>query len=133
MSKQTILYVDDDRDDQELFIEVLRDIEPSYQCIVANDGLQALASLANLNPLPICMYIDLNMPKLDGWELLTMLKENKCYDGIPKFIISTAQITSHIEKAKLLGAKDFLTKPNSYNDFVVMLKSCFVTHLRAAV
>jgi CheY-like chemotaxis protein len=126
----TILYVDDDRDDQELFIEVLKEIEPTYQCVVASDGIEALESLLKINPLPVCIYIDLNMPRLNGWELLKTLASDPAYALIPKFMISTAQFPRNINKARELGAKDFLTKPYSYNEFVKMLKSCFMSHLR---
>ena len=61
----TVLYVDDDRDDQELFSEILKELYPTVSCQTAKDGVDALDLLSTIQP-PVCMFIDVNMPRMGG-------------------------------------------------------------------
>ena len=121
------MYVDDDRDDQEIFVEVLSEIRPHVTCQIASDGVQALKLLHEMD-LPICIYLDLNMPIMNGIELLRKIKADARLKKIPTFILTTSR--NHIveAEARTLGVTDFLTKPSDYNQFKKMLDACLLTH-----
>ena len=127
--EKTILFVDDDEDDREIFRSVLKDIHPEFVFVPAENGLEALDHLTN-NPPPICIYIDVNMPKMNGIELLKALQLHLIYSKIPVFVLSSLYKEEDKSMMRSLGAVDYLKKPDNYEDFVKLLKSCFVEHIR---
>ncbi|HEY0654336.1 MAG TPA: response regulator [Chryseosolibacter sp.] len=130
MEKPAILYIDDDRDDQEVFVEVLKRIRPNISCHLASDGRQGLLLLRKLEVLPICIYLDLNMPVMNGLEVLKEIKGDPRYRDIPTFILSTSQNPNAEVQARDLGAEEYLKKPNSYSAYTDLLSSCFLAHLQ---
>lgn len=126
---KSILFVDDDADDRDVFGTVLKEVHPDFEYIYAKDGMDALHVLAN-NPPPICIYIDVNMPKMNGVELLRALSLHHTYSKIPVFVLSAYFEAEDKEKFKRLGAVDYLKKPESYQAFVNLLRSCFDEHLK---
>jgi CheY-like chemotaxis protein len=72
----TILYADDDKDDRDLLSEALEQIDPSISCITAHDGKEALSILQENRTLPDYIFLDVNMPVMDGKKCLTELKKN---------------------------------------------------------
>jgi CheY-like chemotaxis protein len=116
--------VDDDVDDQELMIEAISQIDKSIQCIRANNGEDALKILKQRNPeLPDFIFLDLNMPRLNGKECLAELKKNKNFREIPVIIFSTSALSSDIKESRALGAADFLTKPSRFSELCDLLSS----------
>jgi CheY-like chemotaxis protein len=128
----TILYVDDDRDDQEIFVEVLNEIRPHVKCQLASDGVEALALLREIDP-PICIYLDLNMPIMNGLEVLRKIKADVRLKDIPTFILTTSRNHVVESEARKLGVTDYLTKPSDYNQFKKMLDACLLTHARMSI
>lgn len=126
---KSILFVDDDADDRDVFGAVLKEVHPDFDYMYAKDGMDALNVLAN-NPPPICIYIDVNMPKMNGVELLRALSLHRSYSKIPVFVLSAYFESEDREKFKRLGAVDYLQKPDSYQAFVNLLRSCFDEHLK---
>ena len=121
------MYVDDDPDDQELFQSVLHDVQPDLECVLAKDGMDALSKLARMEP-PICIYIDINMPKMNGMELVQKLQAHAAYKNIPAFILSTSISDADQAQLKTLGIIS-LSKPASYAEFTRLLAACFNAHL----
>ncbi len=76
MKKESSLFlVDDDRDDQDVFLDVLKDISSSINCATAVDGEEALNILKyNLPQVPDCIFLDLNMPRMNGRQFLKTIK-----------------------------------------------------------
>ncbi len=118
----TLLNVDDDIDDQEIFTEAINIINPSIRCISANDGLEAHELLFKRKTFLSLDYIflDINMPKLNGIELLGLIKSDKRFDQIPVYLLSTSCSPSDMNKITLLGAK-LLTKQSDFQINVRML------------
>lgn len=73
-----VLYVDDDQDDQEVFLEAVKSINASLPCYVASDANAALETLDKMSERPDYIFLDLNMPKLDGKEFLRCLRNPNC-------------------------------------------------------
>jgi CheY-like chemotaxis protein len=117
MSKtHLILVVDDDHEDIELFKEALHDIDPYITCVTAFNGNDALELLNRMEVYPDYIFLDLNMPCLNGKQCLGKIKTMKHLEHIPVIIYSTSKAESDIEEVKELGATYFLTKPTKFED-----------------
>ncbi|HEY0651852.1 MAG TPA: response regulator [Chryseosolibacter sp.] len=123
---KTIIYVDDDEDDRDIFREVMRDVNPKLDLVLAKDGQDALQKLQVLDP--ICLFIDMNMPKMNGLQLLTILKGDPALATIPAFILTTALTPAQTLEVKSLGAQDYLIKPSSFEEFKNLLKTNLQKH-----
>ncbi len=109
---KSILLVDDDKDDQQFFKEALEEVEPGAHCTIANNGLEALEKL-DKEPAPSIIFLDLNMPVMNGYELLTILKEKK-QTKIPVVILTTSNDPAEKYQTLKMGANFFLTKASSF-------------------
>lgn len=110
-----VMLVEDDEDDQYLFCEALMELHPYINCQIANNGAEALELVKQQPPFDL-IFLDLNMPKVDGFECLKRLKENPVHQHIPVVIVSTSRRPEDIEKCKLLGASMFVSKPASFGE-----------------
>jgi len=123
-AKKVFFIADDDPDDRELFIEALRTIDPDCACITATDGEEALHKLNNgLPQLPDFIFLDLNMPKVNGRECLALIKKNDKLNQIPVIIYSTSAEQKDIEQTTKSGAAYFLQKPNRFDDLSKALEN----------
>jgi CheY-like chemotaxis protein len=110
-----VLCIDDDPDDTEFFYEAIKTISPEAQCLVANDGLTALRILRS-EPAPNIIFLDINMPRMSGREVLIQIKKNYKWSQIPIIIYSTAIIARDADDYKKLGALDVVKKLEKFND-----------------
>src|SRR5687768_6070191 len=120
-AKKAVLYVEDDRDDQLLFMEVLKTVNPEFECFIATDGEHAFDVLKSIE-IPVCIYVDVNMPRMNGLEFLKALKLHPEYSHIPVFILTTSTSSNDELTAVALGAKQYIIKPNSYRDLFKILE-----------
>lgn len=109
-----ILIVDDDEDDIDLFKEVVEDLFPKTACHSARNGEEALKMLKNADDFPDIIFMDLNMPRMDGKTCLKKLKEHDQLNKIPVVIYTTSSSLNHKTETRKLGATHFITKPTSY-------------------
>lgn len=112
---KNILLVDDDTDDQEFFVEAISALKNISLSGVANNGRQALNVLNNCTLLPDFIFLDFNMPLMNGTECLCEIKKISRTKDIPVFMLSSA-----IEQAELsreLGAKGFIKKCSEITAF----------------
>jgi len=108
---------DDDTDDREIFIEALQGIDELCKCITAADGQEAISKLTNgMTNLPDFIFLDLNMPRMNGKECLAEIKKNSKLRKIPVIIYSTSTDKKDIQETMELGAAFFLQKPNRFDD-----------------
>lgn len=128
-----VLNVDDDLEDREFFCEALREIDPSVTCLVAGSGMEALALLQNQILLPDYIFLDINMPMMDGKQCLKALKSIPELKAIPVIMYSTSTDTREIKECYNLGAIDFLIKPHSYEKLVNDLTSIFAFSRRSPI
>lgn len=113
---------DDDDDDRLIFTEALREVSPFSSCQTVANGKEAVEKLERTEALPDIIFLDINMPLLNGFECLAELKKRKKFAHIPVVILSTASNNSVFETAHALGADAFLIKPNSHRELVDKLK-----------
>ncbi len=116
MKAYRILLVDDDADDQFFFIDAIKSLQLDVDCAIANDGLEAIHILLDILPPPSVIFLDLNMPKMNGYECLQKIKRmDRCKD-IPVVIFSTSSNPKEKERTQKLGAKRFITKTSDYKE-----------------
>jgi CheY-like chemotaxis protein len=118
--------VDDDEDDRDIFREVMRDINPGLNLVLARDRQDALSKLQVVSPL--CIFIDMNMPKMNGIQLLTILRGDPLLADVPAFILTTALTPNQQRELTTLGALDYLIKPSSLQQFKNLLREKLTKH-----
>jgi CheY-like chemotaxis protein len=120
------LIIDDDPDDQEIFLMCLRKISNKIDCLTANNGVEAITMLeSNEEYIPDYIFLDVNMPKMNGIECLKHLKEIKRLKNTKIFMYSTTSENSIVKKSKKLGADDFIMKPSKTKELKEKLATIF--------
>ena len=102
-----VLVVDDDANLSELVRGALEN--RGYATAAAHDGLEGVRLAKEKKPHLV--ILDVNMPRLNGWEALRYLKENPATKDIPVLMLTTEGMIKDVEKALGIGAKSFLVKP----------------------
>jgi len=115
--------VDDDMDDTSIFKEVLNEVNPSINLICTTNGHEALTALKNKDNLPDIIFLDLNMPRMDGKECLAFLKKDEYLQHIPVIMYTTSCQSKDIEETMLKGAICFITKPSNIKELRNILAS----------
>ena len=123
-----VLLVEDSPGDVRLTREAFRETNPTIRLHVANDGVEALAFLRQEGrnahaPRPVLILLDLNMPKMDGRQLLALIKEDSSLKTIPTVILTTSEAEVDIVKSYQLRANCYLNKPVQLDAFEVLVKS----------
>ena len=127
MHYQHVLLIDDDIDDQEIFLTAIKRVSASVNCIALDDATNALQKLIVKDLSPDVIFLDLNMPVMHGQEFLREIKKNEALKNIPVIIFSTASHSTTIQRTKELGAHDFITKPGKFEELVQVLEPFFST------
>lgn len=112
-----ILVVDDDSDDQQFFREAMDMLAEKLYCQRADSGPEALHILEKLPSFDL-IFLDLNMPLMNGFDLLSILKTDSKYKAIPVVILSTSDSHADIRKCMQLGAEKYLVKPCELEEMV---------------
>jgi CheY-like chemotaxis protein len=123
MLYEKILLIDDDDDDQEIFMSALAKVSDSVICTAFDNAKDALRKLSSKEINPDLIFLDLNMPVMNGQQFLNEIKKDKILSHIPIIILSTSSHSGTIEQTKELGAKDFITKPDKLEDLINILKT----------
>jgi CheY-like chemotaxis protein len=123
----TILIVDDDEDDKQLFIESAKEVDNNIKCVTASDGQEALRLLKDeLNPLlPDYIFLDLRMPRISGKQCLEEIRKDNRLHQIPVFIYSTSRDVEDSIELKKKGAVHFISKPANPEDVYYILSTVF--------
>ncbi|HSD06658.1 response regulator [Flavobacterium sp.] len=118
--------IDDDQDDREIFAIALSEVNSSYSCITAINGEDALKVL-NDQPdfTPDFIFLDLNMPLMNGKTCLTELRKIPRLKQVPIIIYTTSSYSKDIEDTQNLGASHYLVKPSSISSLSNILTSFF--------
>ena len=112
ITKQKILIADDSEMNRELLAAIL---EEEYEIIQANDGVQAVDCLQRHAEEISLLLLDIVMPHMDGFEVLSYMNKEHWIDSIPVVIISSENSPIYIKRGYDLGATDFIEKPFDAN------------------
>lgn len=117
-----ILLAEDDKDDRELFCEALARISENTTIHYAENGSEALYKLEEMTTKPDMIFLDINMPVMNGWQCLKTIKEDHRYKHIPIFMYSSSSDQREKDIAMEMGALLFFTKPNDFYEFTNKLE-----------
>lgn len=110
-----ILLIDDDLDDQVIFTDTVRELDPEVECISLSSGNEAMKSLPEISPTPSAIFLDLNMPGMHGFDFLKSIKNQSNLKEIPVVILTTSSLPEDMEKARELGALGFMVKAGRFD------------------
>lgn len=118
MKSNWVLLADDDLEDQEMLIEVIREMDPAVQVETVSDGQEVLSILDGLSgpELPSLIILDYKMPYLNAGEVLEALKKDPRYNEIPKVCWSSSHRQDDIHRCLKAGACHYFEKPSTTSE-----------------
>jgi PleD family two-component response regulator len=121
------LIIDDDEDDQEIFMMCVGKISKNIDCMAISDCVEAL-SMMKTTPgyTPDYIFLDVNMPKMNGLACLKELKRIERLKNAKIMMYSTTSEKSVYEESKHLGATDFIIKPVNIAELKTRLSNIFL-------
>lgn len=114
MKYKNILQIDDDYDDCNFFLEALEEVSAAAYTAIHNP-VQAIQKLVNNEIHPDLIVLDINMPIMNGLEVLHEIKRKEIIKNIPVIIFSTSIPPEVKNKMKDLGIIDYFIKPSDFN------------------
>ena len=123
-----LLLVEDSPGDVRLTLEAFGYANASVKLHVAMDGAEAMAFLRHEGkhadaPRPDLILLDLNLPKLDGREVLALIKEDEALKTIPTIVLTSSYAAADIVKSYQLHANCYLNKPAEFVEYADLVKS----------
>jgi CheY-like chemotaxis protein len=129
-----IIICDDDQDDQYLLKKALKSTGINCEIVSVFNGLELMELLLEKKPFEnsstgAIIFLDLNMPLLNGFGVLRQMKEHQPTDKIPVYMLSTSNLREDKNKALELGANDFFIKPTDFELFKSIVKDICQRHI----
>ncbi|HEY0039578.1 MAG TPA: response regulator [Flavisolibacter sp.] len=114
---RTIFLAEDDVDDQEFLRDALLSLDPAVKLVSFSSGLKFIHHLTETDDtnLPCLIVLDYNIPEINGAEILSQLRDQTRFSGIPKVVWSTSDSELYRSNCLARGAKAYLVKPSSIN------------------
>lgn len=129
-----IILAEDDKDDQELFMEALSATKVPSEVITVENGEELVNTMKDpAEEKPDIVFIDINMPIKGGKEALEEIKSDKELKEIPAVMLSTSNHPKDIEETFNKGANLYVQKPSSFTGFILILKKVFILHWTKAL
>jgi CheY-like chemotaxis protein len=129
-AKQTILIAEDDDNDFWFFELAFKKTAGSMSLVRVNDGVEAIDYLSRerddadrrKRPNPDLIVLDLNMPRMDGFDVLEWLQKHPQLRSMPAIVLSSSEEEADIERAFQLGANSYLVKPREYDRYTSLVQ-----------
>lgn len=123
MREVQILLVEDNEGDVILTMEALKEGKIKNQITVASDGREALDLLYSTSSLPDLILLDINLPRVNGLEVLATIKKDERLKRIPVIMLSTSTAETDIVNSYANHASCFITKPMEYSRFIDVVRT----------
>lgn len=120
-----VLYAEDDIDDFDFFCEVLKTLSPEHRCINTRNGVETIEFLEGTVVLPEIIFLDINMPTMDGKACLRNIKNDERFKSIPVVIYTTSSNDKDKQHCLQLGAIEYVQKPTSIAEAINGLTKSF--------
>jgi CheY-like chemotaxis protein len=120
-----VLYIDDDQEDCEIMEEAVSKVDASVTFVPFMDCRDALSYLNEMPILPDFVFLDINMPVMNGKECLATIKSIERLKDVPVIMCSTTPLTSEMKTYFQSGIYDFIVKPNSFEKLCLAVDSIF--------
>ena len=117
----SILMIDDDPEDRAILFNALFELYPTMPCESAFDGEDAIKYLTDKQFVPDVIFLDLNMPRMNGIECLKVMREMKKLDRCKIIVFSVSNDPQDMEITNALGANHFVTKPPTHESLINVL------------
>ena len=117
-----IIIVDDDHDDQEFLKFAISEVIPESKIISFFNGSDVVAYISDGKHKPHVIFMDLNLPKLDGETATVTIRKNSNYINVPIIVLSTCTDPAKMEDLKRVGANEYYCKPHSIALYVDIVK-----------
>lgn len=112
-----IFFIDDDIDDRDLFRDALRELDTATDYAEACDGQEALDLMARPDfKIPDLIFVDLNMPRVNGLEFLIRMRQLSGYENIPAYVYTTSASPNERVNCITAGAAGYIIKHVRYRD-----------------
>jgi CheY-like chemotaxis protein len=125
MDELQCLLIDDDMDDHEIFSLALQELDVDVKLTSVYNAHQALSLLKSGNYFPDYIFLDLNMPRVNGKQCLVEIKSYPKNKSIPVVIYSTSSEIRDLVEVQRLGAEAYIVKSSSIKDLVAALRDFF--------
>ncbi len=122
------MLIEDDADDQYFFMDALGMLGGDYRCHIAQNGAEAIRALNQGEDLPALIFLDLNMPLMNGYECLDKIRNSAAKD-VPVVVISTSTNPRDKKRVEELGAQVFIEKSSDHKKLRVQLADILRTFL----
>jgi CheY-like chemotaxis protein len=122
---QPILLVEDNPLDLDLTLRAFHSRKLANPVEIARDGEEALAYIEKWmagSPVPVVILLDLNLPKVNGLEVLEAIKKHSDFRTIPVVVLTTSSVSSDVNTAYRLGANSYIVKPVDFDNFMEVAK-----------
>ena len=121
-----ILLAEDDTLDQKAVIRAFRDLKIVNPLKIVENGEQALSFLKqSATTLPSLILLDLNMPRMNGLELLNIIKHDEALKQIPVIVLTTSSEDSDRAQSFELNVAGYMIKPIEYKEFIELIKTLY--------
>lgn len=114
-SEYTIFYTDDDQEDLDYFREIVEIIGTEFKVVTQNTGKQLLHALNNPPPTPYIIFLDINIPGMNGLDILQYVRSLEMHKNLPVIMFSTSKDQAIIDKSRELGANYYLPKSGAFD------------------
>ncbi len=118
------LLVEDNPADVALIHEILDEFSLAHECVTARDGVEAVAHLRDASsPLPDFVLLDLNLPRMDGREVLREIRGDPALSHLPVIIHSTSGAVADVNDAYRMHANSYVQKARTLDEFREKVRS----------
>jgi len=122
IKKLKILLIEDDTIEVMKFKRAIAKLEMAHELTEAKNGEEALLLLKDKGVLPDIIFLDLNMPRINGLEFLKMLKDDEVLRFLPTIILTTSSNRKDVLASYSIGVAGYIIKPLKYDDYVEKIK-----------
>jgi DNA-binding NtrC family response regulator len=121
MGRKVCVLIDDDAGDREVFANAIAAISAEFHVILIENATECIKMIRDREIVPDVIFLDLNMPGVNGYQFLVYLKGQIRYRSVPVIVYSTTSDPEEAKRTRKLGAATFFEKPIRYSDLCLSL------------